>query len=266
MNTPIDKQIEQAAEQDALAGIHQGKQALEAQLGKKPEWDTDANPKHAKAAETMNQRPYRDDLIAQLEVLNDLIAQAGEPASFLFWKILIAAFVEVVGSTVIMTNAGFEVPMNIVGGVALAIAIFALVSLTNKTRDYRSYLVIAVLVTVSCAVASLRARDAAGDDADGRGNEWALGVVALVMTIGPALWAEPALRKLGLLFPHLRRRTRLDTQRAKLQHDIEAAEEYTANHKKSQDHWDDQNHRLKATYDIAYARKRAEIGSTDPTR
>jgi hypothetical protein len=266
MNTPIEKLIEHAAEQDALAGLHQGKDALAAHLGKRPEWNTDEHPEHALTTETLNKRPLLSDLHAQRESEDERIAQAGEPPSFLFWKILIAAFVEIVGSTVIMTNAGFEVPMNIVGGVALAIAIFALVSLTNKTRDYRSYLVIAMLVVVSCAVASLRAREAVGEDADTHGNEWALGVVALVMTIGPALWAEPALRKLGLLFPHLRRRKRVHNQLTKLQRDITAAEEYSANHKKSQLHWDDQSHRLKAAYDIAYARKRAEIGSTDPTR
>lgn len=264
--TPIDKLVEQAAADDAVAGIHQGTQVLESHLGKRPEWNTEEHHEHAKTVETLNQRPFLDDLRAQLEGEDERIAQAGEPPSFLLWKIVIAAFVEIVGSTVIMTNAGFEVPMNIVGGIALAIAIFALVSLTNKARDYRSYLVIGMLVLVSCAVASLRARDAVGDDADGHGSEWALGVVALVMTIGPALWAEPALRKLGLLFPHLRRRKRLDRQRAKLQHDIDAAERYSVAHKESQLQWEDQNHRMKAVYDVAYARKRAEIGSTDPTR
>jgi hypothetical protein len=263
---PTEKLMEQIAEQDAIAGIHQGQHALDSLLGKPPVWNTDENPAHAKVMETTNQRPLLEDLRAQLEGEDERIAQAGEPPSFLLWKIVIAAFVEIVGSTVIMTNAGFEVPMNIVGGVALAIAIFALVSLTNKARDYRSYLVIGLLVVVSCAIASLRAHDAVGDDSDGRGNEWALGVVALVMTIGPALWAEPALRKLGFLFPHLRKRKRLARQHTKLQHDIEDAESYRSNHRKDELRWDDQNHRLKALYDATYARKRAEIGSTDPTR
>jgi hypothetical protein len=263
---PIEKLVEHAAEQDAIAGIHQGQHAQDSLLGKKPTWNSDDNPTHAKVEEKMNQRPFLGDLRAQLDSLDELIAKAGEPSVFLTLQILIAVFVEIVGSTVITTNAGWEVPLNIIGGFALAISIFALVSLTNKARDYRSYLVIGMLVVVSSAVAWLRARDAVSDDADGRGNEWALGVVALVMTIGPALWAEPALRKLGFLFPHLRKRTRLDNQHAKLQRDIEDAEAYRANHKSEELRWDDQSHRLKAVYDATHARKRAELESTDPTR
>lgn len=266
MATPRDRQMEQAAETDAIAGIHQGDRAREAALGKKSEWNTNENPKHAKATATMNQRPVVADLSADIEVEEQRIEQAGEPPSFLFVKVLIAAFVEFIGSTLIMTNAGFEVPINVLGGFALAVAIFALVSLTSKTRDHRMYLAIGALVVVSCAVASLRSQEALGEEDDGRVNEWALGIVALIMTVGPALWAEPLLRKLGTLFPHIRRRRRLSVQRAALERDINAAEAFSENHKKAQLEWEDTDHRLKATYDMAFARKRAEIESTDPTR
>jgi hypothetical protein len=267
MQIPIEKQIEQAAEKDAIGGIHQGDLAREAALGKKPEWDTDSNPEHAKATETLNKRPDVADLDAHLEVEHERIAKAEEPPSFSLVKVLFAAVVETLGSIIIMRNAGFEPPENVLFAVALSVAIFALVSLTKKTHDYRTYLVIAVLVVLSFAVASFRTQDAAGEEADGRPpNEWALGVIALVMTIGPALWAEPALRKLGMLFPHLLRRKRLSRKRANLHRDITAAETFIENHKKSQLAWEDQDHRIKAIYDIAHARKRAEIKSLDPTR
>ncbi|MGA8809590.1 MAG: hypothetical protein WB973_17100 [Thermoanaerobaculia bacterium] len=264
MQLPIEKQIEQSAENDAIAGIHQGDLARQAALGKKPVWDTDGNPEHAKATEMMNRGPQRDDLNAQLEVEHERIGQVQTPPLFMALTIAIAAVVESTGSTIIMKNCGFEPP--VLFGITLAAAVFALVSLTRKTRDYRSYLVIAALVTLSFAVASLRAREAVGDEGDGGPSSWAMGVIALVMTIGPALWAEPALRELGMLFPHLRRRRRLAKQHAQLERDIKAAEAFSEKHKKSQLAWEDTDHRLKARYDIAHARKRAEIESTNPTQ
>lgn len=257
--------IEHDADLDAIAGVSQRDLAVKQRQGQKEEWNPIDHPEHAKVTETMNKRPLLADLAAQLELLHEFIAQAHEPASFLVVKVFIALLVEIIGSWILMTNAGFEVPVNILGAIALAVAIFALVSLTSRTRDYRWYAAIAALVIVSCAVASLRAHDAIGEE-DGRTNGWALGVVALIMTIGPALWAEPLLKKLGMLFPHLRRRKRLSGQHAKLEQQIADAEAYRAQHKKTQLHWEDTEQRLNAAYDVAYERKRAEIKATDPTR
>ncbi len=249
--------VRDLARQHADTGVWLLQEVLDVEIGRRPAWAPTTDPRHSKALDAIGQESVLEEHMASLREQNERISEVGEPVSFLIAKAAGLGIIEVLGCTALMTSLGYPRPENLFFGVAAAAGIFALVGLSHRRRDPWKYAGIVALGLIAFTISRLRIDDVAEG---GEGGQWALAVITLLASIGPAFLAEPVLRKLVALFPDLSRRRHTRREKRALQTRITDAQDLRDRVAEEQIQWDDDRLYVSGVYTLAHNQRCAERG------
>lgn len=231
-----------------------------------PKWDPVGNPDHNQIAEDMTTAPLVADLTAIEGEQRDAVAQTlGEPVWTIAGKTLLVGGVEVFAITRLFVNLGSTLLEAVTYALGIVICFLGALAFSRSAISSRlSRFAMVAFVTGACAIAVLRAHDAG---AVGTVVEsLAFGALAILMTVGPALYLEPILRRVRAAYvPLLRfRATRRQRQAAenRLASANAAHRDIHANYRNAVE----DRKQLVAVYELEHARATADFVRTDPNR
>lgn len=189
------------AEKDARLGIEATELRLQADLGRKPEWNPVENAEHAGVAEALGARAELEELQADERRGEDELARHPSPRGLLVLLVL-AAVIEAFGGILIMRSLGRENPERTLLGIALAIGTLGFTAFVAKSangsvassggtprRTVGSVVLLAVYTVFVLSVAAVRVEPAEGEDGSDLGT-FAEAVLMIATTILPAFTAE----------------------------------------------------------------------------
>jgi len=189
------------ASEDARLGIDAAELRLQADIGRKPEWNPVENAEHAGVAETLGARAELEELQADERRGEDELARHPSPGGLLILLVL-AAVIEAFGGILIMRSLGRENPERTLLGIALAIGTLGFTAFVAKSasgpkaspagtpqRTVGSVVLLAVYTVFVLSVAAVRVEPAEGEDGSDLGT-FAEAVLMIATTILPAFTAE----------------------------------------------------------------------------
>ncbi len=249
--------IRETARRHAEAGTWLLVYVINAVNGKRPEWSPITDARHSAAADAIGQVSSLEEHKASLRQQNEEISLIGEPPALLIIKANLFGAIEVLGCTMLMTAFGYPRPENIFFGVAAAAGIFALVGLSRRARDPWKYAGLAALALIAVTISRMRMDDV---QSDADGAHWALAIITLLASLGPAFLAEPVLRKLVALFPSLIRRYHTRREHDALDKSITKAHELRNGIAAEIADHDEKRVLITANYTLAFNERCGELG------
>jgi len=231
-----------------------------------PAWDPINIPAHARISLDLALGQRIADLRSVERDLEAAVAQTmGEPMSTALTKVLVVGTVEMFAIARLFSHLGNAPGESVLYAIGVVVCFFGLLAASRSAKTARaSRLTMAAFIAGAGAIAVLRAQQA-GALATAI-EAAAVGALAVLIAIGPAVFVEPLLHKLRVTYPNLlrlrsRRRERETTERrlqhAQMQYERVHDDRVTALARRAQ---------TIAIYDLEYARARAEIERNDPNR
>lgn len=248
--------IEQRAEEDAKRGVYQPDGYVLAKQGPQPQYDPVGNLEHAQVGSRL-QNPAIEEEREDLRRAEDELARHVWPRVLLA-VLLFLLVLEVGAALLLMRELGIAMPERSLFALAFAVFVFFLVYLCSRARSrLASYVAYAVLGMLIVAATTIRV---GGTDEEGGGMyDWAMSVILLAVTLGPAVMAEKVMTWLTPAWPIVRRVVRLKNSIAGATRDQKRAERFVNLVARKRERWNRDAERRRAIYDMAWQSERADV-------
>ncbi len=260
-----ESQINTLAHHDAMRGVYQPEERIDSILGPEPVFDPVNHTEHAKHVRAINQRHVLAEMREHAKgKWESARAKASEPVVWLITKGLLGFVVEALAGILTMYSAGVPFPEDFLFGLALAGLVFALVKFTREGRGVVRYAALGALIVVAIVITAVRLDEVGVAEGASPIVGFALPVLLLLGTFGIALIAEPAIRKLGQIYPEWKKAYEASTDLARAETADKEAQKFLDGLSRDREQWKDVRIKSIALYKSTHRTVTAEINGTNP--